>query len=1190
MKLSQPAFDYPSTLPLLPLFDHVLLPGGFVRVHIPAAWRKSTALVEHLLQRQGGEVLVAAVPYLTHGTPGRHGGPARGRARGGGDASDDDDACGAGGWTVTLEGRCRLRVGDIRLSLQPQEVYVASVEQLDYFGGAPPVGGRTSGRGKRGALDGAREAGDRGPGAGAGAGAGGDPDEAEAVSGLLAQLLAGTRRLMGLVQGGAGGRETGARVARALAAQGPARAGDVVGALVARDPLDRLAVLSALDVAERLRLVLALQQRLLEVAERSGAAAGGARPGGGMHQAAPGAAPGGKAAPDSDDDEKGREEGDDGREELAALMQKLKEAGPPPEVLRAAQREYRRLRRGSDQHPGHAMALAYLETLANLPWSRTTHAAPPAAAGAAADEPAAGGGGRAEVAVSPPQEPSLAAVRAALDEAHYGLDKIKERIVQYVAVQRLRGWDARAPILCFIGPPGVGKTTLACSVGEVLGRPFQRISLGGVRDEAEIRGHRRTYIGAMPGRVIQALRRAGVRDPVLLLDEVDKMGRDARGDPAAALLEARPGGAPEHERAGVEGHGARLRPSAALEGSTRVLDPEQNHAFVDTYLGLPFDLSGCVFVATANRAADIPPPLLDRMEVVTLGGYTLPEKVHIAGRHLLPRLLREHGLLGPGSEPLLDCPPEVVRLVVERYTREAGVRSLARCLAAVCRHVAVQIVTQQEGEQRQQLLREQGQGQDALGLELEQRGPAGGGRPAPELPLPDAVAAGARNGREANGGPSAAARGSGGAAALAQLTAVRPGHGSREARLWAALSEATGAEPAGAYGGYPWSQLPEQQPPLPQQQTQGGWLSWLRRSPRQSAAAGEARDGQRQREHEQGEGEDWARGWRLPVAARRAAAVHLLPGPGSMGLLNTPPPPLPPGSAASGGSEASSPSAREHAQQALQAAGAEDGAGGHGAEGLQSLRLHARQAGAAVVVVDEALVEAVLGPPRYEGHDQSERATTPGAAAGLVWTAAGGQVQYIECVCVGGAHAPAEGGAGTGGRPATGQLTLTGQLGDVLEESARIALSWVRAHARLLGLPGGPSCPSRCWDVHVHLPAGAVPKDGPSAGVTLAVALVSLFTGRRVRPDVAMTGELTLRGLLLPVGGIKEKLLAAAAAGMARVLVPARNMRDIAADVPADVMEALEVVPCQRVEDALAAAFDPPLQLEAAAEAPAARL
>eukprot|EP00775_Hariotina_reticulata_P001826 gene1826-2160_t len=464
---------------------------------------------------------------------------------------------------------------------------------------------------------------------------------------------------------------------------------------------------------------------------------------------------------------------DEEEDDLALLLQKLAAAQPPAEVLKAAAREARRLRQGGEQQPGAAAARAYLELLADLPWDTLSYQLhqkqqqqeqqPAAAQAAAGRQP------------PPPPPMSLSAAQALLDSQHYGLDKVKKRIIQHLAVSRLRGGSGKAPVLCFIGPPGVGKTSLAKSIAEVLRVPFGRIALGGVRDESEIRGHRRTYVGAMPGRLISSVRKAGCKDPLLLLDEVDKLGHDHRGDPAAALLE--------------------------------VLDPEQNHAFTDTYLGLPFDLSNVTFVCTANRASDIPPPLLDRLEVIELAGYTLNEKVHICQSHLLPELLSEHGL-GPH---LVSFPPDVLEYVVTAHTREAGVRGLRRALAAVCRHVALN--------------------------------------------------------------------------------------------------------------------------------------------------------------------------------------VHQ----------------------------------------------------------------------AARVIVDLALVEAVLGPAKYQGAaDVAAAVSGPGVAAGLVWTAAGGGVQYVECVRV---------GVGQPGQ--LGQLTLTGQ-------------------------------------------------DGPSAGITLAVALTSLLSGRSVRKDTAMTGELTLRGLVLPVSGKQQ--------------------------------------------------------------------
>ncbi|KDD72167.1 hypothetical protein H632_c3759p0, partial [Helicosporidium sp. ATCC 50920] len=320
---------------------------------------------------------------------------------------------------------------------------------------------------------------------------------------------------------------------------------------------------------------------------------------------------------------------EEGREEVQAAWAKLLAADPPAEVLAAAGKEYRRLLRSSDQSPNYGVGVTYLETLADIPWRRCS-----------ADlQRKEGKNETIPRSLDPPVSsapfPSLASVRAQLDADHAGLDRVKSRIVEYVAVATLRGWDARAPILCLAGPPGVGKTSLARSVSLALRRPLARLALGGVRDEAEIRGHRRTYVGALPGRVVQSLRRAQVRDPVLLLDEVDKMGRDARGDPAAALLE--------------------------------VLDPEQNSAFVDAYVALPLDLSRVLFVATANRLDDIPAPLLDRMEVVHLPGNTLAEKKVIARRHLLPRVLREHGL--PENALVMD--DEALDFLVQGYTREA---------------------------------------------------------------------------------------------------------------------------------------------------------------------------------------------------------------------------------------------------------------------------------------------------------------------------------------------------------------------------------------------------------------------------------------------------------------------------------------------------------------------------------------
>lgn len=591
------------------------------------------------------------------------------------------------------------------------------------------------------------------------------------------------------------------------------------------------------------------------------------------------------------------------------LYQRIKSLNPPREVLEAAERECQRLGRMNEHHPSYAQSVAYLELLGELPWNCTAASvngslpSPAAAAAAASNETTPTTTTTTTTAATCSHHPTLAMVQSKLDANHCGLDDLKRRVVQHVAVQNLRDWDGRAPILCLVGPPGTGKTSIAQSIAASLHRPFVRISLGGVRDEAEIRGHRRTYVGAMPGRLIQAMRRAKVCDPVILLDEVDKTGRDGRGgDPAAALLEA--------------------------------LDPEQNAAFVDTYLNVPFDLSKAMFIATANNADEIPPPLLDRLEVIGLRAYTREEKMDIALEYLLPKVMREHGLAtGETSTspklPSVEISRGVMGTIIDGYTREAGVRQLARCLASVCRHIAVEVVTQKEN----------------------------------------------------------------------------------------------------------------------------GTMSGTHRD---------------------------------------------------------------------------------------------------------------------ACSVDDALLQLILGPPRFPSHDPYQRVSSPGSSAGLVWTSTGGQVQYIECISIGTAHSTTDGNITT-----PGTLTLTGRQGEILEESSRVALSWVRAHAAALGF----SCPARTWDIHVHLPAGATPKDGPSAGITIAVALVSLLSGRCVRGDTAMTGELTLRGHVLPVGGIKEKILAAYAAGLRRVIVPAKNIRDVQADVPEKVRNEMEYVGVEKLEEVLKNAFDPPYEL-----------
>jgi ATP-dependent Lon protease len=543
--------------------------------------------------------------------------------------------------------------------------------------------------------------------------------------------------------------------------------------------------------------------------------------------------------------ELGDEAGDAGA--VDELRARIERAHLPEGPRAEAERELQRLQRTPGASPEHQLVRSWLELVAALPWRR-----------------------------SEARAVDLTRARQVLDADHTGLVDVKSRIVEHLAVMKLNP-AARAPILCFVGPPGVGKTSLGQSIARALGRPFERLSLGGVHDEAELRGHRRTYIGAMPGRIVQALRRAGADNPVLMLDEIDKLGAGRQGDPAAALLE--------------------------------VLDPAQNAEFHDNYLDLPFDLSRVFFLTTANTLDTIPGPLLDRMEVIRLAGYTDDEKVAIARDHLLQRQLQQCGLT-PAQLTMDDA---TLRAVVRRYTREAGVRQLERALGALARKAAARI------------------------------------------------------------------------------------------------------------------------------------------------ADGKATE----------------------------------------------------------------------------------------------------------VAIDTAQLADLLGPRRFFDEELRARAV-PGVAAGLAWTEVGGTVLHVETLAL----------------PDAPELVLTGQLGDVMRESARAALSWVRAHAADLGIDAA----TMPRGVHVHVPAGATPKDGPSAGVTMATALVSLFTRLPVRQDVAMTGEITLSGLVLPVGGIREKLLAAHRAGVRSVVVPAHNERDLA-ELPALVRDALQIHLAGRIEDALVVALP---QLTAKLATPAA--
>ncbi|MFA6111086.1 MAG: endopeptidase La [Candidatus Latescibacterota bacterium] len=531
-----------------------------------------------------------------------------------------------------------------------------------------------------------------------------------------------------------------------------------------------------------------------------------------------------------------KELGEDSDREVTELRQRLEAARLPEEARREAEGELVRLGRMPPGAAEHTVARTYLDWMVALPWRRSS-------------------AGRIDVA---------RAARVLADD-HDGLEKVKERILEYIAVRKLRR-DSRGPLFCFVGPPGVGKSSLGRSIARALGRRFVRISLGGVHDEAEIRGHRRTYVGALPGRIIQGLRQAGTNNPVFMLDELDKVGTGFRGDPAAALLE--------------------------------VLDPEQNATFVDHYLGVPFDLSKVTFIATANQLETIPPALRDRLEVIPLSGYTEDEKVAIAAHHLLPRQLREHGL----NRRQVRVDEGTLRTLVRGYTQEAGVRNLERELGRICRKAARRVV---EG----------------------------------------------------------------------------------------------------------------------------------------------------------------------------------------------------------------------------------------------------RRAGFTVTAAD--LVE-YLGRERVMLMVPDE-VNAPGIAAGLAWTPFGGEVMLVEVSLM----------KGSGG------LTLTGKLGEVMKESAQIALSYLRAHAESWRIPRGALTRH---EFHVHLPSGAVPKDGPSAGVTVATALLSALTGRSVRADLAMTGEITLRGRVLPVGGVKEKVLAAHRAGVRRIVLPRRNEKDLD-DLPAGIREALRFVLVDELSEVFAACF-----------------
>ncbi|MGD0682919.1 MAG: endopeptidase La [Terracidiphilus sp.] len=532
-------------------------------------------------------------------------------------------------------------------------------------------------------------------------------------------------------------------------------------------------------------------------------------------------------------------EQDDGQRETDELRQKIEAAGMPEDVKKEALKELARLSRMSPMAADYSLTRNYIEWLAVLPWAKSS--------GSKID---------------------IAKAKEILDEDHYELKKVKDRILDYLSVLQLKP-DMKGPILCFVGPPGVGKTSLGRSIARALGRKFQRVSLGGMHDEAEIRGHRRTYIGALPGQIIQSIRRAETNDPVMMLDEIDKLGRDFRGDPASALLET--------------------------------LDPEQNNTFRDNYLDVPFDLSKTLFICTANMLDTVPPPLLDRMELIFLQGYSEDEKMHIAFRYLIPRQIKENGI----TAEQIEFPEDAVRYIVRHYTREAGVRKLEQTIGTVCRKQARRVVE---------------------------------------------------------------------------------GHTEK------------------------------------------------------------------------------------------------------------------------------------------------------------------------MIVTRDVVKEFLGGIQVRVDTEVAERVKRPGVAVGLAWTAAGGDILFIEANKMKG----------------KGNFAMTGQIGEVMQESMQAALTWVRSNAATLGLAEDFT---KELDLHIHVPAGAIPKDGPSAGVTMATVLVSLLTDTPVLPLTAMTGEITLSGNVLPVGGIKEKFLAARRAGVQTIILPAENRQDVDEDLTPELIEGVTIHYASRIEDVLAVAL-----------------
>jgi ATP-dependent Lon protease len=649
-------------------------------------------------------------------------------------------------------------------------------------------------------------------------------DEAEALSMSLRDIAKQVIQLMPELP-----REAGSLID---SIQAPGALSDLVAGNLDAPVEEKATLLETIDVKDRIRKVLKLLTRQLEILKMRERINSQIKEEMGKNQREYVLRQQLKAIKE----ELGEDEGDQG--DLDGLEERIAKANLPQEAEQVSKKQLKRLRNMQVGSAEYTVVRTYLDWILDLPWHTQT-----------------------------PDNMDIGAVRKVLDEDHYGLEKVKKRILEYLAVRKLKK-DKKGPILCLIGPPGVGKTSLGRSIARALGRKFVRISLGGVHDEAAIRGHRRTYVGALPGQIIQGMKKASTINPVFMMDEVDKIGHDFRGDPAAALLE--------------------------------VLDPEQNNTFADHYLEIPYDLSNVMFIATANIADPIPAPLRDRMETLEIPGYTRREKLAIARRHLIPKQLEEHGI----TVEQLDITDPAVDLVIDTYTREAGVRTLERQIASIIRGVAVKIA---EGDT----------------------------------------------------------------------------------------------------------------------------------TPRK--------------------------------------------------------------------------------------------------------------------IEGEEQVREFLGPQKFTS-EVAERTEEAGVATGLAWTSVGGEILFIEATRMYG----------------SGKLQLTGQLGDVMKESAQAALSYVRTNAERYGISKDFLEKS---DIHIHIPAGAMPKDGPSAGVTMFTALVSMLSGIRVRHDVAMTGEITLRGRVLPIGGLKEKVLAAHRAGIKRVLVPERNKADLD-EVPAEVKNELEFVFVSKMEQVLEGALE----------------